>query len=77
MSAKKHCCYKCEKRSVYKVGDKTITCHSTCEDFRDEQAQNEERNKIIREQKNKEGIYFGYAHDGKVKHAKKQEGKWQ
>lgn len=68
----KGCCYKCEKRAVYKDGDKIVTCHSTCERWKEQKEKNEKKKALIQKQKDKDSICKSYANDSKNKVLKRK-----
>lgn len=63
----KGCCYKCEERKVYQEGNKTVTCHSTCERWKEQKEKNEKKKALIQKQKDKENICKSYANDSKCR----------
>lgn len=46
------CCYKCEMR--------TVNCHATCEQYKLEAAQEEERKEKLRRAKSTDHVYMEY-----------------
>mgnify|MGYP003305519051 CR=1 FL=1 len=61
------CCYGCTKR--------TSTCHSTCQDYKDFQRENDARNQLIRQAKDKESISISVVVRAAEKARKKRERK--
>ena len=58
-----NCCYKCERR--------TMTCHSTCEDYKAFKKKHDEDMAKKRKDKNIENIVCDYACEQKTKYLKK------
>lgn len=57
------CCYGCTER--------TVTCHSTCEKYLGEVAENKAKKDVIRKAKEQTNVADNYICDNKSKHLKR------
>ena len=65
------CCHNCTERFVYKEGDNLVTCHSTCQRYKDESNELKEHNTMIRKKKEADKNARSYFCETKSKNLKR------